>query len=100
VLGDRGLGIRLRAEIAFAMTPRMISVSSGEGLRRSLPWKVRVVTSTRAFAGTKRRGLAMPGFRQSGAPVAHENSGTYREHLPRAPTAISAHVPRDVARGG
>jgi hypothetical protein len=26
-----------------------------------------------AFAGTKRRGLAMPGFRQSGGPVAHEN---------------------------
>jgi hypothetical protein len=50
---------------ALPMTPRMISVSSGEGLRRSLLWIARVVTSTRAFAGTKRRGLAMTGFRQS-----------------------------------
>ena len=70
MLGDRGLGIRLRAEIAFAMTPRMISVSSGEGLRSSLPWIVRVVTSTSEPAGTKRSGLGMNSCRQRRAKVA------------------------------
>jgi len=63
---------------------------------------VRVVISTRASAGTKRRGLAMPGFRQSGGPVAHENSGTYplegqllmKTLAPTpAPTAPTPHLP-------
>jgi hypothetical protein len=50
---------------ALPMMPRRMLASSGEGLSRSLPWRVRVVISTTECSGMKRRGRGEQAWRDS-----------------------------------
>ena len=57
------LGDKPRAPKATVHGNGFMAALTREDVTRLALDSVRVVTSTRAFAGTKRRGLAMPGFR-------------------------------------